>query len=173
VPSGDHKQGRFYPIEVKLTRPGLRLRYRRGYEWQSDAQRAERALSAALRFPELYAEDGLTLDPRVTAGRLEVAVMLPTRALAFRQDGALYRNEIRIQGLLRDEQGRTVAGRYLFTKTIAMKLSGPRLADLQSRANVEIANVAPAPPAGRYRLYVAMTHSRGRLASATADLVVR
>jgi VWFA-related protein len=172
APPGGRKEGRYYPIEVKATRPGLHLRYRRGYEWRSEAKRSERALSAALRFPGLFADNGLALDPWLEAGRLHVAVILPTRSLAFRAEGTLHRNEIAIQGLLRDEQGRPVGDRFLFTKTIDMKLPEDRYADLRSRGNLEIANEAPAPKKGRYQVAVAVRHSGGRLASATAGLVV-
>jgi len=151
APPGGRKEGRYYPIEVKLKRPGLRARYRRGYEWLSEAKRSERALSAALRFPGLYAEDGLALDPWVEAGKLNVAVILPTRALAFRSEGELYRNELMLQGLLRDDRGRPVGDRYLFTKTIDMKLPQARYAELRARDNVEIASDAPLPKPGSRR----------------------
>ncbi len=172
APAGGHKEGRYYPIEVKVARPGVQARYRRGFEWLSEAQRAERALSAALRFPGLYAEDGLALDPWVEAGRLHVAVILPTPALAFRDEGGVYRNELAVQGLLRDQQGRPVGDRYLFTKTIDMKLPPERYADLRRRDNVEIAADAPAPKKGRYQVAVVVRHSGGRLASAAADVEV-
>ena len=172
APPGDRKQGRYYPIELKLKRAGVRARYRRGYEWLSEAKRSERAIAAALRFPGLYAEDGLALDPWIEGGTLNVAVILPTRALSFRNEGALYRNELLLSGLLRDERGRPVGDRYLFTKTIDMKLPEARYADLRSRENVEIASDAPLPKTGRYQLAVVVRHSGGRLASATAEVVV-
>jgi hypothetical protein len=65
-----------------------------------------------------------------------------------------------------------VGERFLFTKTIDMKLPEDRLADLVSRDNVEIANEAPAPKKGRYQVAVAVRHSGGRLASATAEVLV-
>ena len=172
APPGGRKEGRFYPIEVKIARSGLHVRYRRGYEWLSETKRNERALAAALRFPGLFAEDGLALDSWVESGRLHVAVILPTRTLSFRSEGSLHRNEIAVQGLLRDEQGRPVGDRFLFTKTVDMKLSDDRYADLRSRDNVEIANEAPAPKKGPYQVAVAVRHSGGRLASATAEVVV-
>ncbi len=172
APPGDRKQGRYYPIELKLKRAGVRARYRRGYEWLSEAKRSERAIAAALRFPGLYAEDGLALDPWIEGGTLNVAVILPTRALSFRNEGALYRNELLLSGLLRDERGRPVGDRYLFTKTVEMKLPEARYADLRSRENVEIASDAPSPKTGRYQLAVVVRHSGGRLASATAEVVV-
>jgi len=172
APPAGRKQGEYYPIELKLKREGVRARHRRGYQWLNEEQRSERALAAALRFPGLYAEDGLALDPWVEAGRLNVAVILPTRSLVFRTEGGLHKNELVVQGLLRDERGRPVDNRYLFTKTIDMKLPEARYADLRSRDNVEIPADAPAPKAGRYQLAVVLRHSGGRLASATTDLVV-
>jgi hypothetical protein len=65
-----------------------------------------------------------------------------------------------------------VGNRYLFAKTIEMRLPDTRYADLRSRDNVEIATDAPAPSTGRYQIAVVLRHSGGRLASATADLVV-
>ncbi len=129
-PPAGRKEGRYYPIEVKVARPGLHLRYRRGYEWLSEAKRAERAMAGALGFPGLYGEDGLGLDPWVEAGKLHVAVILPTRTLSFRSEGGVHRNEIAIQALLRDERGQPVGERFLFTKAIDLKLPEDRLADL-------------------------------------------
>ncbi len=172
APSGTRKQGLYYSIEVKLTRPGVRARYRRGYEWLSEAKRQERALASALRFPGLFAEDGLALDPWLEAGKLNVAVILPTRSLVFRSEGGLHKNELVVQGLLRDDKGRMVGNRYLFTKTVDMRLPDARYTDLRSRDNVEIPADAPAPAPGRYQLAVVLRHSGGRLASATTDVVV-
>jgi hypothetical protein len=172
APPGGRKEGRFYAIELKVTRPGLRLRYRRGYEWLSEEKRSERALAAALRFPELYAAEGLAVEPWLEAGQLHVAVMLPTRALAFRAEGGQYLNEIALQALLYDDEGRIVGERSLFGKTIAMKLPEDRYRDLLTRENVEVANAAKAPKPGRYRLTVVARHSGGRLASASAEVAV-
>ncbi len=172
VPSGDRKEGRFYPIEVKVTRPGLNLRYRRGYEWLSDQKRGERAVAAALRFPELYAQEGLAIDPWIEGGKLNVAVMLPTRILEFRNEGGQYLNDISVQAVLRDGDGKMVDNRYLFSKSIGMKLPESRYAELRARDNVEVANAAPAPKTGRYHLTVVVRHSGGRLASAGADLEI-
>jgi VWFA-related protein len=172
APPGGRKEGRFYQIELKVSRPGLHLRYRRGYEWLSDQKRSERALAAALRFPDLYAAEGLGVDPWIEAGKLNVAVMLPTNILAFRAEGGQYLNDIAVQALLRDEQGKTVGDRYLFSKSIAMKLPEERYADLRTRESVEIANQVPAPKQGRYQLSVVARHSGGRIATATVDFDV-
>lgn len=172
VPGAGRKQGRFYPIELKVARPGLDLRYRRGYEWLSEEQRAERALAAALRFPELYAAEGLGVEPWIEAGKLNVAVLLPTGILAFRSVSGQYLNEIALQALLRDEQGKLVGGRYLFAKQVAMKLPEDRYRDLRTRESVEIANQAPAPRKGRYQLFVVARHSGGRIATAAVDFDV-
>ena len=152
--------------------PGVRARYRRGYEWLSEDQRSERSFAAALRFPGLYAEDGLALDVWVENGKLNVAVILPTRSLSFREQAGVHRNELALRGLLRDERAKPVDNRYLFTRSIEMRLPEARFADLRSRDNVEIPADAPAPKPGRCQLTVVLRHSGGRIASATADVVV-
>lgn len=172
APQGSRKEGQFYPIEVKVTRPGLKIRYRRGFEWLSDQKRGERAVAAALRFPELYAEEGLAIDPWIEAGKLNVAVMLPTRILEFRNEGGQYLNDISVQALLRDADGKMVDNRYLFSKSIGMKLPENRYTELRARDNVEVANAAPVPKKGRYQLTVVAQHSGGRLASASTEVEV-
>ena len=138
----------------------------------SDQQRADRALSAAIRFPELYAQEGLAIDPWVEAGKLNVAVMLPTRILEFRMENGQHQNDISLQAVLRDDKGKLVGNRYLFSKAVAMRLPPDRYAGLRERENVEIANVVETPKKGRYQLTVAARHSGGRLASASAEVEV-
>ena len=172
APPGGRKEGRFYPIEVKVRRAGLQLRYRKGYEWLSDAKRTERAIASALQFPTLFAEDGLSLDTWIEAKRLHVAVLLPTSALRFRAEAGEHRNEILLQALLRDAQGKAVGGRYLFSKTVSLKIPEARFEDFRSRDNAEIPNDVEAPKSGRYLLTVVARHSGGRLAAATAEVEV-
>lgn len=171
APPGGRKEGRFYGIDVKVTRPGLRVRHRRGYEWLSESKRNERALTSALQFPDLYADPGLGLEPTLAGGHLKVVVTLPTAALRFRKVGGEHRNEIVLQALLRDEKGKAV-GKNLTTKTVTLKLPDDRYADLRSRDNVEIPLDMDAPPRGRYRLTVVAVHSAGRLDTAVLDLEV-
>ena len=99
-------------------------------------------------------------------------VILPTRSLSFREQAGVHRNELALRGLLRDERGKPVDNRYLFTRSIEMRLPEARFADLRSRDNVEIPADAPAPKPGRCQLTVVLRHSGGRIASATADVVV-
>jgi VWFA-related protein len=172
APPGGHKEGRFYPIEVKVKREGLQLRYRKGYEWLSDAKRVERAVASALQFPTLFAEDGLGIETWIDGKRLHAAVLMPTAALRFREEAGEHRSEILLQALLRDAQGKAVGGRYLFSKTISLKIPEARFADFRSRDNAEIPNEVEAPKKGRYQLTVVARHSGGRLAAATADIEV-
>jgi hypothetical protein len=125
--------------------PSLKLRYRRGYQWVNDQMRAERALTAALRFPELYAKEGLALDSWVEAGKLNVAVVLPTRILEFRSEGGQHLNDIALQAMLRDANGKVVGDRYLFAKSVAMKPTATRAFAERKRgiANVEAPKKGP------------------------------
>jgi len=98
--------------------------------------------------------------------------MLPTKILEFRNESGQYLNDISVQALLRDEEGKMVDNRYLFSKSINMKLPEARYTELRGRDNVEVANAAPAPKKGRYQLTVVARHSGGRLASAEATVEV-
>lgn len=172
APTGGHKDGRFYPIELKVSRPGLQLRYRRGFEWLNEERRSQRAMAAALRFPNLFSDGGLTLDAWLDGGKLNVSVLLPPRALEFRNEGGVFLSEIGVQGLLRDDRGQLVGDRYLFSKTVSLKLPAERHADLLTRDNLEVPNQAPAPKKGRYVLSVVARHSGGRLATASLEFEV-
>jgi VWFA-related protein len=173
TPPADRKQGRFYRIELKLSRPGLSLRYRKGYEWLSDEQRAERSIDQAALFPGLFAEDGLAVEARVEAGELKVLALLPTKALVFREVDGQRVGEVELQALLRDASGRPVGKRYFFARSVEMKLSPERHAGLLARDDIEIAASVQAPrKQGRYHLTVVARHSGERLAAATASFDV-
>jgi|CXWL01.1.fsa_nt_gi VWFA-related protein len=172
TPPADRKRGRFYEIELKTSRPGLSLRYRKGYEWLSDEDRAERALAHAILFPELHAEDGLAIEARVEAGSLKIVTLLPTRSLTFHEEGGRLRNDIELQGVLRDSKGKTVGKRFFFARKVQMKLSSAGHEDLLTNENVEIVSDAKPPKKGRYQLTVVASHSGGRLTSATTAIEV-
>ncbi|MGE0452778.1 MAG: VWA domain-containing protein [Vicinamibacteria bacterium] len=173
APPPGRKAGRFYRIELKVARPGLSLRYRKGYEWLSDVQRAERSIDQAALFPGLFAEDGLAVEARVEAGEVKVVALLPTKALVFREvDGQRF-GEVELQALLRDAGGRPVGKRYFFARSVAMKLSPGRHAELLARDDLEIAASVLAPrKKGGYHLTVVVRHSGGRLAAATTTFDV-
>jgi hypothetical protein len=99
-------------------------------------------------------------------------VLLPTAALRFRDEAGEHRNEILLQALLRDAQGKAVGGRYLISKTVSLKIPEARFADFRARDNAEIPNEVEAPRKGRYQLTVVARHSGGRLAAATAEVEV-
>lgn len=173
APPPDRKQGRFYKIELKVARPGLSLRYRKGYEWLSDEQRAERSIDQAALFPGLFAEDGLAVEARIVAGELKVVALLPTKALAFREVDGQRLARIELQALLRDGSGRPVGKRYYFARSVDLKLSPERHAELLARDDLEIAASVLAPRRqGGYHLTVVARHSGGRLAAATTTFDV-
>ncbi len=172
TPPADRKRGRFYEIEVKTTRPGLSLRYRKGYEWLSDEDRAERALAHAILFPELHAADGFAVETRIEAGSLKIVTRLPTRSLTFQEEGGRFRNDIELQGVLRDDKGKTVGKRFFFARNVAMNLSFDRRDEILEDENFEIVSDTEPPKKGRYQLTVVARHSGGRLASASTEVEV-
>jgi VWFA-related protein len=173
APPSGRKEGHFYRVDVRVRRPGVSLRHRRGYEWLSERTRTERAIAAAFLFPALCAGDGLTLDATLTEGRVDIRALIPTSALIFRSEDGKFCNEITIQAVLRDEKGRLVGRTYLFSKTVSLRLPPDRYADLRDRDTVEVASEAVLPGKGRFRLWVAAHHSGGRLAVADIPLEAR
>jgi VWFA-related protein len=173
APPPDREEGRFYGVDVRVARKGVSLRHRRGYLWLSEARRAEEAIGAAFLFPSLYSGEGLAVDAKVAGGRVAVTALIPTVALSFREEGGAFRNEITLRALLRDEKGRIVGDRYLFTKTASLKLPPARYAELREQENVEIPTEAALPRKGRFQLWIAAYHSDGRLAVASAGLEAR
>lgn len=172
APPDNRKRGRFYGIKVTTTRSGVSLRYRKGYEWLSDEDRAVRALTQAVLFPDLYSADGLTVEARVERGLLKILTVLPTRSLLFDEQGGRFSNDIELQGLLRDAKGRAVGKRYFFARDVTMRLQPPRYEEMRQRENVEIVSDAAPPKKGRYQLTVVARHSGGRLAAATTAFEV-
>jgi hypothetical protein len=172
APAGDRKEGRFYTVQVKVSRPGLELRYRRGYLWLSERQRRDRAVAAAIRQPGLFEGPDLDAEAGVASGKLRVTAFVPTRALLFRDEAGEHRNELELYALLRDEKGRTVGDRYLISKDLSLRLDEARYADLRTRDDVEIKNEVPAPKRGRYQLTLVLRHSGGRLAAKQIEIVV-
>lgn len=166
VPPADRKAGRFYEIELEVARPGLNVRYRRGYEWLSDEERLERETSAVVMFPGLYAQGAPELEARVEAGLLRVVARLPTRGLRFRKEGELQVARVELQGLLRDAAGKVVGKHYFFARTVDLRLSAERFAELTAQPDFEISIEAAAPTKqGRYALTLVANHGDGRLAA--------
>ena len=172
APPVARERGRFYEIELKTSRPGVSLRYRRGYQWLSDEDRAERALTHAILFPELHAADGLAVETRIDGGSLHITTRLPTRSLVFREEAGRFRNDIELQGVLRDEKGKTVGKRFFFARNVAMNLSFDRREEILADESLEIVSESAPPGKGRYQLTVVARHSGGRLASASAEVEV-
>ena len=137
---------------------------------ESDAMGARRLSRRSLLIGAGAA--GAALMTAGAASAVQPRRFSPTRSLSFREQAGVHRNELALRGLLRDERGKQVDSRYLFTRSIEMRLPEARFADLRSRDNVEIPADAPAPKPGRCQLTVVLRHSGGRIASATADVVV-
>lgn len=94
---------------------------------------------------------------------------------AERKAGKWHRIEVKVRRpdlVLRDASGKLVGRTALFSKRAELKLPADRVADLRSRDNIAIPTEVPAPAAGTYQLVVVVRHSAGRLATATAAVVV-
>lgn len=171
-PQGSRKAGRYYRISLKTTRPGVHLRYRQGYLWLDAAQRAERDVALAMRFPQLYGDPPIGVDASVEGRRVKVAIVVPTAGLRFTPVGGEHHNDIAVSALLRDAEGKVAGGRYLFAKDVAMKMTAERLAGMLAHENIEIPGEGAAPRAGQYELVVVVRHSAGRISARSVALAV-
>lgn len=171
-PQGSRRPGRYYKLGLKTTRPGVSLRYRQGYLWLDAKQRAERDVTLAARFPDVFSDPPIDVVGTVEGRRVKVGVVVPTSSLRFAPVGGDRHLDLHVAALLRDAQGRVVGERFLFAKDVAMKLAADRHADLMSHENIEIPGEGDAPRAGKYDLVVVVRHAAGRLSARSVPLDV-
>jgi VWFA-related protein len=173
VPSEVSKKGtEFRRIEVKVARPDVDVRYRRGYWRGTDRDRVDRDTLLASRFPDLFSNGDLDVEAIVDGGSLNVTTFLRPMALRFSERDGRFHNDISIQAFLRDGNGKLVGGKGLFSKDVALKLPPDQLEALQTSDNIEIPTKVKAPSRGTYTLVVMARHSGSRLVTKTTEVVV-
>lgn len=174
VPSdASKKKGtEFRRIEVKVSRPDVDVRFRRGYWRGSDRDTVDRDTLLATRFPDLFNTGDLDVEAIVDAGSLTVTTFLRPMALRFAERDGRFHCDVNIQAFLRDGAGKLVGGKGLFSKDVALKLPAEQLEALQTSDNIEIPTKVKAPSPGTYTLVVMARHSGSRLVTRTTEVVV-
>jgi VWFA-related protein len=171
APSGARKKGSFRKIELKVSRPGLDLRYRQGYYEASQDDLAQADLQTAMRFPAVFQSDDLGIEAAIDGRSLKVVAFLQPGSLTFMPAGSVQKCDISLHAVLRDSQGTVIGGRALFGKDITLRLDAERMAALLDSDHVEIPVVVDAPPHGTYQLTLVARHN-GRIMAQTMDLTV-
>lgn len=172
VPPAGRKRGRFHKIEVRVARPGVDLRFRRGYQDATDSDLRSADIEKALTMPGVFEHSGLDAEGVVTGGTLRVTAYIPPSAIRFRASDGVSTADLSVHAALWDPQGKLVGGKALFGRDIAMRLKPDQLKALMDSDNVEIPVEVAAPRAGTYRLVVAAREGGGWLGARTVVLVV-
>ena len=177
--------GKFHPIEVRVNRPGLRVRARKGFvvpKINSDSARAAAAanispqLRRAIEHPLPLSGVALAvsaaafrelLDP---AGRASVAVIVEVDAatLSFTDTGGVFRDTLEVALMLVDPAGKTRTGDR---HSVDLKLKPDTFRAVRQSGIRIVSRMLAAP--GRYQLKVAARETNGgRTGSVLYDLIV-
>mgnify|MGYP001612112611 FL=1 len=181
-PSNDKRDGRFRPIDVRVTRPGLKVRARRGYmaptgkvpppNTLNPTEGTSAELRNALNNP--LQTTGLTMSVfaapfRGAAPNASVVVVTQVRGsdMAFTEKDGKFLNTLEMSYLAINEQGK-VAGGNRESLNMALK---PDTYRQVMRTGFRMQSTFDLPP-GKYTLKLAARESGGRAGSVHYDLIV-
>ena len=180
-PTNERRDGRFRKLEVKLSRPGLTVRSRKGYvapKGKPEVREAETAAgtSAILRdaLSSPLPESGLPLGVQAavfkgTAPKASVAVVAQFggRQLKFTEKDSEFLNTLELSMIAIDNRGKVQGGDR---QTIDLKLK-PETHQRVLAGGFRMISRVELPP-GRYQLRVAARESGGLVGSVLYDLEV-
>jgi VWFA-related protein len=179
-PINDRRDGRFRKIEVRVKRPGVQVRSRKGYvaprgrapEKTADAAKASTAMRSAMNSPLPVSEIRMSVfaSPfKGTAPNATVAIAVELAAGEFKyveKNGAVA-NDLEIGFIAVDDKGKTHSGDR---NTINLSLKPDTYARVKANGFRVISQI-DIPP-GRYQLRVAAAESGGKAGSVLYDLEV-
>ena len=180
VPANDRRDGRFRKIEVRVTRPGLTVRARRGYvaprgratPAKPSTNVAEEALKAAVESPLPTAGIPLRLFTAPYKGAppnaaVTLALEVNVNALMFTQKNGTYNDTLSVITFVTDDSGKT---RVNEKSTVDLTLMPATLARARERG-FRVTTAVNLPP-GRYQLRLSAADSAGVAGSVGRTLVV-
>ncbi|HEY8549559.1 MAG TPA: VWA domain-containing protein [Vicinamibacterales bacterium] len=169
-PPSNKRDGRFHKIEVRVKRPGLSVKARRGYAAPKGKPEKTDVDPTAGTSPALrellnspLQTSGLTLNVQAAAfsgtkDNVAVTVEVVGRNLKFQEKGGLYQNEIEVSLLPLEARGKAQQG-----KRSEVKLNlRPQTAQIMQATAVRLLPRLSLPP-GRYQLRVAAREAGGGL----------
>jgi VWFA-related protein len=179
-PLNDRRDGRFRKIEVRVKRPGLQVRSRKGYQaprgrapdTKADTPNASVAMRDAMNSPLPMAGIGMSVFAapfKGTAPNATVAIAMELAAGRFKyaeKDGT-FANNLEVGFTAIDTKGKTHAGDR---NTINLTLKPETLERVKARGFRVISQI-DLPP-GRYQLRVGAAESGGQAGSVLYDLEV-
>jgi VWFA-related protein len=180
-PTNDRRDGRFRKIEVRVKRPGLQVRSRKGYvaprgrapETKSaDTAKASAAMRDAMNSPLPIATVGMSVFAvpfKGTAPNAAVAIALEIAAgeFAYAEKNGSFVNDLEVGFTAVDSKGKLYRGDR---NTINLTLKPDTLQRVKARG-FRVISQMDLPP-GRYQLRVAAAESGGKSGSVLSDLEV-
>jgi VWFA-related protein len=180
-PANDRRDGRFRKIEVRVTRPGVTVRARRGYvaprgrpaaTAKASNDPGDAALKAAVESPlpttgipmRLFAAPYKGAPPNAA---ITLAIELNVNALKFTEKNGAYTNALSVVTVVADNDGKT---RVNEKASVDLNLMPATLARARERG-FRITSAVNLPP-GRYQLRVSAADATGIAGSVVRTLVV-
>ena len=180
-PANDRRDGRFRKIEVRVTRPGVTVRARRGYvaprgrpaaTTKASNDPGDAALKAAVESPlpttgipmRLFAAAYKGAPPNAA---ITLAIELNVNALKFTEKNGAYTNALSVVTVVADNDGKT---RVNEKASVDLNLMPATLARARERG-FRITSAVNLPP-GRYQLRVSAADATGIAGSVVRTLVV-
>jgi hypothetical protein len=180
LPANDKRDGRFRKIEVRVTRPGVTVRARRGYvaprgrpaATVKAANESEAALKAAVESPlpttgipmRVFAAPYKGAAPNAA---IALAIEFDIAALTFTQKNGTYNDALNLVTFVTDEAGKT---RVNEKASVDLTLMPQTLARARE-SGFRVTSAVNLPP-GRYQLRVSAADSAGIAGSVARTLVV-
>jgi len=180
-PANDRRDGRFRKIELRVTRPGVTVRARRGYvaprgrpaaTAKASNDPGDAALKAAVESPlpttgipmRLFAAAYKGAPPNAA---ITLAIELNVNALKFTEKNGAYTNALSVVTVVADNDGKT---RVNEKASVDLNLMPATLARARERG-FRITSAVNLPP-GRYQLRVSAADATGIAGSVVRTLVV-
>ena len=179
-PTNEKRDGRFRKVEVKVLKPGLRVRARSGYNAPTAAKKAAAADTPARTSPELrdaldspIAISGFTLTafaaPFKGAGNndaIALAVELDGSVMKFTQTPAgTFANDLEVTSFAANDEGKIKDGaRDVFN--LALK---PQTHEIVRNGGFRIVRRLQVPP-GKYQIRIGARESGGRVGTVLLDV---
>lgn len=180
-PANDRRDGRFRKIEVRVKRPGLQVRSRKGYQAPrgrapetraSDGAGASTAMRDAMNSPLPMAGVGMSVYAAPFKGAapnatVAIAVELAAGEFKYTEKDGTFANDLEIGFTALDSKGKAHMGDR---NTINLALKPETLARVKARG-FRVTSQMELPP-GRYQLRVATAEGGGNAGSVLYDLDV-
>lgn len=182
--TNEKRDGRFRRIEVRLTRPGLTVRARKGYAAPRGKLPADKnknvevsagtskelrdALNSPLQASDLkFAVFAAPLKGKVPKAAVAIVTQVQARDMAFTQKDGKFHNALEISYIAVDKQGKVAAGTR---DSIDLQLK-PETYQRVMQAGFRVQTRLELPP-GSYQLRVAAREGGGKTGSVHYDLTV-